>query len=821
MTMTSKTLFLLILLSVFSTQLSAANIVIQNNDGPGEGFNDMTPATDVPDRAGNNPGATVGALRLNVFNEAASVLGAGLKSSITITIGATFDPLACSASSGTLGQAGATASAANGAGMAADTAYGISLAESLAGANLNGGSVEITAVFNSDIDDNDDCLGTGGFYYGLDGNNPTGTTALMPVVLHEISHGLGFQTLSDVGPAGSGGFIGAGQFPDSYSRNLKDQMTRKSWDEMNNAERKASAVNGPRLVWTGAKVTADRGMHLGPAPEFVINAPPGIADTYDTVLGDEPTIVIPAGGVTGGVIDGNTLMDINNDPADGCTQMGFGGTFTGKIVLYDDTPDCTAAFPAFFGEFDGAIAIVVIATTAGGLPDVSGQISNQEITIPYVGVTKAVGDALRANLGTANVTIRNSATDLLGTRAGRVMMYAPPVYETGSSVSHWDTSATPNLLMEPAINRDLGYLGLDLTPTAFEDIGWPQMSGTPDELDKPTNIRATDGTFSDRVRITFNTVAGATVYRVFRCLTTAGNACGSPIGFPKTGTFDDTKGVAGTVYYYRVRACDATSCSKFSVANTGFASAAPAKPTNIRATDGTFADRVRITFNTVAGATVYRVFRCLTTAGNTCGSPIGFPKAGTFDDTKGVPGTVYYYRVRACTATVCGKFSVANTGFSSAAPAKPTMVRATDGTFSDKVRITFNTVAGATVYRVFRCLTTAGNACGSPIGFPKTGVFDDRKGDSGIVYYYRVRACNSTKCGLFSAANTGYRGSLPGMKAGEGGDVVNASHHTTTAIPVLSGVLGRTVFLLMILGFGLVALRRIYPRGPGKVTGLD
>ena len=34
----------------------------------------------------------------------------------------------------------------------------------------------------------------------------------------------------------------------------------------------------------------------------------------------------------------------------------------------------------------------------------------------------------------------------------------------------------------------------------------------------PTDVKATDGAFWDRVRVTFNPVAGATVYRVFRCL---------------------------------------------------------------------------------------------------------------------------------------------------------------------------------------------------------------------------------------------------------------------------------------------------------------
>jgi len=54
----------------------------------------------------------------------------------------------------------------------------------------------------------------------------------------------------------------------------------------------------------------------------------------------------------------------------------------------------------------------------------------------------------------------------------QVRIYAPNPVESGSSVSHWATSASPNLLMEPSLNRDLDTFGLDLTLTAFRDIGW-------------------------------------------------------------------------------------------------------------------------------------------------------------------------------------------------------------------------------------------------------------------------------------------------------------------------------------------------------------
>jgi len=472
--MTVNKILLCAMASAFSVQASAATIVIQNNDGAGEGFNDPTDSATIPVQKGNNPGATLGAMRLKVFEEAAKVWEGILNSNVTITVGAKFDPLTCNEFSGTLGSAGATSSWASFPGSEAGVAYHVALAESLRGSELNAASVEIGATFNSDVDADDLCLGDGGFYYGLDGNVPAGMSALFPVVLHELGHGLGFAGISDVSPAGSGDWIGAGGFPDAYSRNLLDLETEKSWDAMNNTERKASALNEPDLVWKGAKVAADSDMHLGPAPELEINAPGGIAGIFDAVLGDEPSIVMPANGVTGGVLDGNTFFELNSgDPADGCDQLEFSADFTGKIVLFDlpDPMICFGAFPPFFAEFQGAIGVIIAATEESGLPDIGGQITNQEITIPYIGVEKSVGVALRANLGSANVTIRNSNTKLTGENQGKVKMFAPASFDQGSSVSHWSSTASPDLLMEPNLGV-VDFADVDLTAAAFKDIGW-------------------------------------------------------------------------------------------------------------------------------------------------------------------------------------------------------------------------------------------------------------------------------------------------------------------------------------------------------------
>ena len=160
------------------------------------------------------------------------------------------------------------------------------------------------------------------------------------------------------------------------------------------------------------------------------------------------------------------------------------------------------------------------------------------------------------------------------------------------------------------------------------------------------------------------------------------------------------------------------------------------RPAGVMATDGSHADRVQVTWIAVAGATDYRVYRCLDRS-NTCGSPLGSPTGTSFSDLLGTPEQVYYYRVRACTATTCSKFSVADSGYRPR-PDIPTGVVASDGTYDDRVLITWDDVAGATIYRVFRCLDR-GNSCGFPVGNPTGNHFNDRRGNPD--------RCITTVCG--------------------------------------------------------------------------
>jgi len=247
--------------------VSAATITIVNLDGPNEGFNDPTPVG----AEGGNAATTRGAQRLAVFQRAANILGAQLQSSVQIKVGANFDSFnadpdfqqpACSTGGGILGFAGPGSFARDFTNApVAGTWYPIALAEARAGADLNGTGNEISASFNSDVDAS--CLGAGTrFWYGTTSTSPSGNLlALLPVVLHELSHGLGFLTLVCTAPlgCGSGSPQGsfAGGFPDIWTNFLANSSNPALiWRNMSNAQRAASATGDPSTVWTGANVTS-------------------------------------------------------------------------------------------------------------------------------------------------------------------------------------------------------------------------------------------------------------------------------------------------------------------------------------------------------------------------------------------------------------------------------------------------------------------------------------------------------------------------------------------------------------------------------------
>ncbi|MCB1628646.1 MAG: peptidase, partial [Xanthomonadales bacterium] len=272
--MTSR-LSVAIALLLGSAAANAATITIVNIDGANEGFNDPTPVAPLP----SNPATTLGAQRLAVFQVAAAQWGALLQSDVEIRVRAAFNPLTCSGTSAVLGSAGATTVHSDFTNAPLpNTQYAAALANALSGMDLNGANEEINSQFNVSLDTGTCLTGTAGWYYSTSDTDPppADRTPLLPVVFHELGHGLGFQTFTS---NQTGAFLGG--VPDIWTNFLFDLEVMQSWRDMpSNATRQASAINDPNLVWTGPNVTADQSLFLGTPPALVIATPAAIAGTY-------------------------------------------------------------------------------------------------------------------------------------------------------------------------------------------------------------------------------------------------------------------------------------------------------------------------------------------------------------------------------------------------------------------------------------------------------------------------------------------------------------------------------------------------------------
>lgn len=461
----------------------AATINVINIDAPGVGFNDGTAAAPV----GGNPGTTVGEQRQIVFAFVADFWARRLRSDVPIDVLATFDALPCTAASGVLGAAGAYNVFADFPNGRPATWYPGALANKLAAVKLEPNpdpfvSADIISFFNGDLG-KPGCLEGLSFYLGLDGKaDPATQIDLLTTVLHEFGHGLGFQTFTD--DATGALFPGPGfpdiQFPSIWDYHLFDPQQRRSWAQMTDAQRVTSAITPRNLVWSGKEVTrnARKVLDRGTPDLFVSGA--GLNKFY---------LIGPA--QFGPPIDKRTLVSAELahvvDQPDGrglaCLPLDTANAkaVEGKVAIVD-RGTCAFTVKVKNAQLAGAKAVLV-ADNAPGTPPLELAGVDASITIPSVRVTQADGIELKGAIAATPPRRRGPVAVLFENQlklAGadylqRLFMFTPNPNQPGSSVSHYDTLARPNLLMEPFAtdNQPIAVSPpQDLTLPLLVDIGW-------------------------------------------------------------------------------------------------------------------------------------------------------------------------------------------------------------------------------------------------------------------------------------------------------------------------------------------------------------
>ncbi len=189
-----------------------------------------------------------------------------------------------------------------------------------------------------------------------------------------------------------------------------------------------------------------------------------------------------------------------------------------------------------------------------------------------------------------------------------------------------------------------------------------------------TNVQASDGTYADRIRIAWNNADYGFRHYVYRSTSSSDRCAGGYIANPLSTTnyFDDFPTAdgqnpsAGVRYYYTVKALDvlgvAGPCS--SSPGSGWRSP-PNGPGNVDASDGDYADKIRITWShPPTGAPIsYKLYVSSSSGACTDSSPLTLSGTTTSIDQLSVtPGQLMYYSLKAEGPLGYGNCSSVNSG---------------------------------------------------------------------------------------------------------------------------------------------------------------
>ncbi|MDB4975195.1 MAG: Protease-associated [Myxococcaceae bacterium] len=445
-------------LSCASPVLAESTAVIQTL---GSGFLDATVVKPV----GGNSGTTLGEQRQIALQKAADIWTQLLDSKVPIEIQAFFSEMGCTDHGGPI--AGASAASLfqlpGADGSASGPWYHSALANSLAGRDLDPDAPDITISINASVDGScSDVLGS--FYYGFDGNHGV-KQDFVDIVLHELAHGLGFSSFVD--PS-----TGEPETPDEvdvFTTHLYDLDSAKGWGDLTPQERVVSATRTRRVVWNGPEAQKQSAQFLKAGTPAVSFTPtvPGFSGTASAVEGASNPSLAPV-----------TARLVQATPANGCSMQG--AAVQGAVVLVDlSSGGCPATQAVTQVQRAGGLGVLLIVRSDSDAPASVLPDGTLQSPLPILTLTPADGRRIVGALAAhpLTVSLAGDPKQLLGADTqGRPLLFTPSSVLDGSSVSHFDTSASPDLLMEPYAT-DMAAHRVDLTLAVLRDMGWAALCG--------------------------------------------------------------------------------------------------------------------------------------------------------------------------------------------------------------------------------------------------------------------------------------------------------------------------------------------------------
>jgi hypothetical protein len=271
--------------------------------------------------------------------------------------------------------------------------------------------------------------------------------------------------------------------------------------------------------------------------------------------------------------------------------------------------------------------------------------------------------------------------------------------------------------------------------------------GAPPSITVPTS--SSNGTFT----ISWGAATGTlTAYELYEA--TNASFTGETRVFNSTGTSTSLTGRANGTYYYRVRACNVTSCSGYATgANSLVVALPPGVPASISVPSTNNTGSFSISWGTSTGTlTAYELYESTSSTFTT--QTLVHSGTATSKSLTGRGNGTYYYRVRGCNGASCSGYRTgANSLVVTLPPGTPASISVPATDNDGSVTISWGAASGTlTAYELYEANNSSFS--GASVAYSGTGTSSTLTRGNGT-YYYRVRACNSGQCsGYATGANS-------------------------------------------------------------------